>query len=388
MASSVDGVIGFGVSDGESINSAASAWATLSSFDIVGGSSPLYTQPGIVPTGGNPLGVTQAGTPAMKVTLRAGRISVPHNTAGNPPFGLVLLSNTDLDIAAANATNPRIDLVIAKIYSAGDNTSTGTFEILTGTAAAVPSRPSLPSGNYHAISIATVTVPANATTIVNSNITRVESDSWSTATSDARYSAGVGGVIYKTGLFTMSATRRQAWAALYPPATPWWDNAARVFGVTDGTDVVPLTPRKLYEVIDVADVSNASTTVGATVANSGTLNVFGGNRKIRVTASGKMATDRNNVAGWIKARPYLNGSGTIGALLPSPYTQYPIRVFGDATSSVNTEQSFQIARTFESGPGALTVSLAFLVDGAGGSGTGSTAIVREGCFLVEDIGPA
>lgn len=385
MATSVGCTWGWGGSDGETVTAEQSRWATVSAFDVVGGASPLLRVPGILATGGNPLGVTQAATPAMKVTVLAGGVVVPSNNATKPPYGMVLEVSTDLDIAAAHATNPRIDLVIAKVYDHGDSTSAATIEILTGTAAAVPSRPTLPSGENHCISLATVTVPAAAATIVNANITKVDSDSWSTATSDAGYLAAPGGCVFKQGLVTMSSTRRQAWAAKHSPGTMWWDQTSRVGGVANGTDIVPLSIRKLYQVQGAA-TQQANSTTPVNVANSGTLTVFGGTRRVRVTMSGQMGTDRNDSTGWNAGRVELTSTGTL--TLSDPCRSHA-RLWGDGISASTVSQhAFSGSWTFDVGAGTFSVTMRVLRVAGGGGGTGSNVICSEGALLVEDIGPA
>jgi hypothetical protein len=75
----------------------------------------------------------------------------------------------NLAIAAANASNPRLDVVIAEVqdaaYSGGSND--WALAVVTGTAASSPTVPSLPAS---CIVLAYVWVPANATNIVSADI--------------------------------------------------------------------------------------------------------------------------------------------------------------------------------------------------------------------------
>jgi len=71
------------------------------------------------------------------------------------------VDSTDLTIATADATNPRIDLVQV-------NTSTGVVSKKNGTAAATPAAPAPDTDN---IAIANVSVPANDTAITTNQIT-------------------------------------------------------------------------------------------------------------------------------------------------------------------------------------------------------------------------
>lgn len=75
-------------------------------------------------------------------------------------------------LAGADTTNPRIDLVVARvrdsIYSGSAASDGFTIEAVTGTPAASPSAPSVPDNS---VVLAEVTVGANATTVTSGNIT-------------------------------------------------------------------------------------------------------------------------------------------------------------------------------------------------------------------------
>lgn len=95
--------------------------------------------------------VTAQGSPDMTVAVAAGLIKIGDAikavTAGN------------VTITTANATNPRIDLIVV------DNT--GAKSATAGTAAAEPVFPAIPANS---IVLATVYVPANDTTIASNQI--------------------------------------------------------------------------------------------------------------------------------------------------------------------------------------------------------------------------
>jgi hypothetical protein len=82
----------------------------------------------------------------LTVTVAAGIVHLADGTRKE-------LSATNITLDSADLSNPRIDLVYID--------DTGTLAKVTGTAAATPSAPALPSGG---ISVATVSVAANATT--------------------------------------------------------------------------------------------------------------------------------------------------------------------------------------------------------------------------------
>jgi hypothetical protein len=93
--------------------------------------------------------VTAKAPAAMTVAVAAGTIYA----AGTE----VSVSGGDVSITAANATNPRRDLVVAS--------SAGVKSAVTGSAGAVPVAPAIPANS---IALAEVYVPANAS-VINSN---------------------------------------------------------------------------------------------------------------------------------------------------------------------------------------------------------------------------
>lgn len=130
----------------------------------LGGS--LWATAGLV-TGLRPI---QLPTPDMHIRVPAGRCIVSDGAGGMIP--IELLTQTDLDIAASSPTLPRIDSLIAEFVDNGGS-SLYRFRVLTGTPSASPSAPSLPAGDQptgKTLRIANVSVAANATTVVNANI--------------------------------------------------------------------------------------------------------------------------------------------------------------------------------------------------------------------------
>lgn len=100
-----------------------------------------------------------------------------------------------LPLATADATNPRIDTIIARVR---DNTITPgadsfVFEVVTGTPAGSPSAPADPASSYR---LATVAVAANATVITAGNIT------------DTRVTTSAGRLAATSGLIVCTSTTR------------------------------------------------------------------------------------------------------------------------------------------------------------------------------------
>lgn len=90
--------------------------------------------------------------------------------------GAVLLANvgtdTSVQLAAAPAANKRIDLIYVTMRSTtlGDAESTPIFGVVQGTASPTPTVPSLPSNLADALPMATVEIPAGATTTLSAGV--------------------------------------------------------------------------------------------------------------------------------------------------------------------------------------------------------------------------
>ncbi len=117
--------------------------------------------------------VSANGTPNMSVNVAAGQCAIlntQNTTYGGLYSGALNDASVNLSIAAADPTNPRIDLVVAQVrdaaYSGANND--WILAVITGTPAASPSPPATPA---NAIVLAQVSVAANATSITSGNIT-------------------------------------------------------------------------------------------------------------------------------------------------------------------------------------------------------------------------
>lgn len=126
-----------------------------------------WVSPGVIST--SDLQVTAQSPAALAVNVAG---AAQGSAGGNAwiPGGYRFYNDAvaSLTIATADPTNPRIDLVIAGINTTGAN-YVATVSVVTGTPAASPVAPALPTGNY--IVLAQVAVAAGATTITQANIT-------------------------------------------------------------------------------------------------------------------------------------------------------------------------------------------------------------------------
>ncbi|WP_242966816.1 hypothetical protein [Desulfosporosinus sp. FKA] len=127
-----------------------------------------FIAPGVITS--DDLVVAPTSVPSMAVTVSGATQGSPGGNAWLPG-GYRVYNDTQvmLPIAAADATNPRLDLVIATI----DTTSTpysASLQVIMGAPAASPTAPSIPVGLI-ALTLAQVEVPAGVTSIVAGNIT-------------------------------------------------------------------------------------------------------------------------------------------------------------------------------------------------------------------------
>ena len=129
------------------------------------GAGGLQVRSGVLPNGGQ-LAVTPGS--GMAVTVAAGACVVA-NSSGSTSGGYLFssMSSGTLTVTAASLSNPRIDLVCATVSDVGSSSSFAELQIITGTPAASPVAPALPGNS---LSLATVTVPANSTSISSGNI--------------------------------------------------------------------------------------------------------------------------------------------------------------------------------------------------------------------------
>lgn len=190
----------------------------------------VKTAAGLVTRGGVALGiggnlqVTQNGAPNMSVNVASGQIYIP-GTEGSKQatYSCVNDATKNVTITAADGTNPRIDLIVAKVqdtlYSGAVNS--WSIVVVTGTPAGSPAVPSQPANS---IAIGQVLVGAGVTSIVTGNIT------------DRRfYMAAAGGVI------TCPSTDRPATTNV-PPGTIIYESDTTLHRKLVGSSWLLLSP--------------------------------------------------------------------------------------------------------------------------------------------------
>jgi hypothetical protein len=129
----------------------------------------LVGTPGVGPL--TQLKVSQSATPAMTVSIAAGWAWVLGSATNQGLYSVYNDAAYTLGpLNTAPTSNTRIDLVCVTIRDSAYSGSSNDviFQIITGTAAASPVAPTLPTSS---LSLATILVGTNVTTIVNANIT-------------------------------------------------------------------------------------------------------------------------------------------------------------------------------------------------------------------------
>jgi hypothetical protein len=134
--------------------------------------SSIVGTEGVVEVGD--LALTQNTTPGMSVKVAPGRAWIRDAVAGTNEnkgmYNFVNDADVVLSVAAAHASLGRIDRVVARVQDAAVSgvTNLASLEVITGTPASSPAAPALPASS---LSLGTINVAANQTTVSNSNIT-------------------------------------------------------------------------------------------------------------------------------------------------------------------------------------------------------------------------
>ncbi|MGE0344170.1 MAG: hypothetical protein AB7O86_14020 [Porticoccaceae bacterium] len=319
--------------------------------------SMMGNRSGIVASGH--LAVSEkSGTPNMSVDVAEGQL-VLKGSEGTYQ-GLYLCEargTTNLAISAADATNPRRDLIVARVRDSAYSGATNTFslEVVTGTPAGSPSDPSLPSGTCFVL--ARVQVAASASSITNANITDLRGNY-----STAQYgrAAALGGTIPCT-----SSTR---------PTSPFvgqpiYETDTKRMAISDGTNWI--VPYPLGELARTNRTSN-SAAFGTSVTYFDTVTAtLLANRKIRVRVAG------NILAGTAGQTVSLGVATNAGTILNQAYMYWNNPV----------AKAMACDAQFNSGAGgSLTYKISAFTDV-------STAIIAAGAtsyayIAIYDEGPA
>ena len=130
------------------------------------GTATAVAVPGGVYPGIGAMGVSASR--GLNVQVAAGYCCVPHPVTGQGGYIFGTLTAQTLSLAAADPSNPRIDLIVARVYDTSNSSSFCDVEVITGVAATPAVTPSTPSA---AIALASVSVPAAAVALSSGAVT-------------------------------------------------------------------------------------------------------------------------------------------------------------------------------------------------------------------------
>lgn len=130
-------------------------------------SSLLNPAGGVVGSGDYQVTAPASG---MSVNVAEGQIWIPGSAANQAQYYMLNDATLSVTVPAANATNPRIDLIVAQVEDAeyGSGSNLGQVVDIAGTPAPSPVAPSAPASS---IVLAQVYVGAAVTSITSANIT-------------------------------------------------------------------------------------------------------------------------------------------------------------------------------------------------------------------------
>jgi hypothetical protein len=131
----------------------------------VGTAAASQVAGGVFPGGGAMQVTTGSG---LAVTVAAGYCCVPNPVATQGGYVFGTMVSQTLTLATADPVNPRIDLIVARVYDLGTSGSYCDIETVTGTAAGSPSAPAQPTAS---IILAQVQVLPAAASLTTANIT-------------------------------------------------------------------------------------------------------------------------------------------------------------------------------------------------------------------------
>lgn len=199
----------------------------------------LVPSPGLANTGD--LVVAAHGTPNMTVDIAAGGVWIAGTSvATQGSYFLYNDASLSVAIAAADPTNPRIDLIVAVIRDNAEDASGSTdarIIAVTGTPAGSPVAPSAPASS---IVLAQVAVAALTTTIVSGNITDKRGatcgDGIVVCTATTRPTGRTGLLAYETNTGNVIIYQGSAWVVLgYGFQDAWTAFTPTFANVTTGT---------------------------------------------------------------------------------------------------------------------------------------------------------
>ena len=215
---------------------------------------------GCLPSGG---GLAVSAGSGMSVNVSTGYAVIPSSSGSTYGgyLGAAMSATSGLTVATSDPVNPRIDLVCATVSDVGTSSSYWELQVITGTPAASPAAPALPSNS---IPLASVLVPAGSTNVSGGNIT------------DARiFVAGQGGIIPVRNLgAALSALASAGYEGLYVH-----DQATHRLVHYNGSGaqkvpvLLPWQPVLARRTTSVGSVSTAQTCLTAAITTDGSTDI-------------------------------------------------------------------------------------------------------------------
>lgn len=209
-------------------------------------SGPLMSRDGVIP--GSPNGdetvsglQVTGGATGMSAKVSPGR-AVVQSTEVAGAYPVYVPEYTSITFADGDPGNPRVDLVVVRIYDNDQDASNKTaaaIEIVQGTPSASPTAPPTPSGS---LALAEVTVPAGASTGAGGL-------NWKSAVKDRRrVTVAVGGIIPRgwglgfngayPGQYRDTGVGLERWDGSvwkpYPDPIPSWQSYTPKWGAENG----------------------------------------------------------------------------------------------------------------------------------------------------------
>ncbi len=274
--------------DTESISKHTAAFALGTAGSAVRG--------GVVPATGDPL--KYVATAGLTGTVKSGRYAMPLSSGLYGAYPLWLPSDTVLTHDAADATNPRTDLIIAELALTGiQATSFGKIRVLKGIASAgapVPSTNWITPGGSAVdlgvgrwVSLASVNIPAAPNAALG-------------AITDQRVSIG-SPVVPVNGAFATPSL-----AATLPTDTAVWDVTAKKILVRDGASGL-IEPISSGSKRDIGEWTASVEILAGATSDQGALTLTGNSYSPSVTHSGSFLYLPSNCVVSIHARFYMAG---------------------------------------------------------------------------------
>jgi hypothetical protein len=306
------------------------------------------------------LAVTQNGTPNMTVNVATGGCFIRGTLSANQgAYHLWNDATLNLNISAADITNPRRDLIVAQVrdsnYSGADRDA--RIIVVTGTPAASPVDPSL-AALPNALVLARVAVAAGASSIVTANIT------------DLRTVANVAGTIptFNTSALATTAIPSPVDGQAYYLNLNTTDEGPYFF---NGTNYRRPWNMPWGVISHLYSVAGAGYSVGETVVATGPSATFIANRRYRwqfmTTYIGQVANDLFQIK--------LRANNTAG----TTYYVQRFHIGGPINQGI-------AAATAVLSPGNTTFNPVATFERIVGTGGCGTAV--EQSMIIEDIGPA